>query len=326
MPAMTDRAALDALDRDALVARAEALGLARARVLTRPELVDEILLRTGGAGANLALARGLFGLARDLLARVVERGLNRPDAADRIRALGIEAPGPREAPGALPTVTLAEIYVRQGHVARARATLRAVLEADPSDDEARSLLETIERPSFAPPAPVLPPEPEGDAAAFPPEDAPDADADAPPPASAPRAAAGPAPKDVPPGEPSDPFAAAGPRSTAPPHPDADDDTCVVAAAEGGLFVRFDAPSSPPAATSRARLVVRAHLVVPSWSGVEVLVTDRALGAPRGSLFVPLERGGVARAAVGVLAEDGTFVPFAHSDAVELGDLQTTSSG
>jgi hypothetical protein len=81
-----NRAELEGLDRDALIARAEAAGVTRARILTRPELVDELLLRSAADHATKQRSRGLFGRARDLLASVVERGLNLPDAAERIRA------------------------------------------------------------------------------------------------------------------------------------------------------------------------------------------------------------------------------------------------
>src|SRR5580704_17766578 len=110
-----NRVELEKLDRDALIARAEAAGVTRARILTRPELVDELLLRSSTDEASKRRARGLFGVERDLLARVVERGLHLPDAAERIRTLGIAPPTRRCAPAALPTVTLAEIYAAQGH-------------------------------------------------------------------------------------------------------------------------------------------------------------------------------------------------------------------
>jgi hypothetical protein len=83
-----NRAELERLDRDTLISRAEDAGVTRARILTRPELVDELLLRTTVDPVATRKARGFFGVARDLLARVVERGLNLPDAADRIRTLG----------------------------------------------------------------------------------------------------------------------------------------------------------------------------------------------------------------------------------------------
>src|SRR6516162_8693865 len=102
-----DRDELERLDREALVLRAQAAGIRRARLLTRPELVDELLrLDPAIDEAQLRRSRGFFGRARDLLSRVVERGLHLPDAADRIRSIGTPAPQRRAAPIALPTVTL----------------------------------------------------------------------------------------------------------------------------------------------------------------------------------------------------------------------------
>lgn len=138
-----NRAQLECLDRDTLIARAEEAGVTRARILTRPELVDELLLRDAADEATKQRARGFFGRARDLLARVVERGLHLPDAAERIRSLGIPLPRKRAAPIALPTVTLAEIYVTQGHRDRAMETLEAVLAREPDHSVARTLLDRL---------------------------------------------------------------------------------------------------------------------------------------------------------------------------------------
>src|SRR3954468_7685726 len=107
-----DRGELEGLDRESLVIRAQAAGIRRARILTRPELIDELLrLDPTTDEAQLRRSRGFFGRARDLVARVVERGLHLPDAADRIRTLtaGPEVPhvAPRTEPQAMPTVTLA---------------------------------------------------------------------------------------------------------------------------------------------------------------------------------------------------------------------------
>src|SRR5436190_536406 len=128
-----ERAELEGLDRESLVAHAERAGIKRARILTRPELVDELLrLDPSTDRAKLEKSRGFFGRARDLLARVVERGLHLPDAAERLRdmALGGPLPAtvPRTDPQAVPTVTLAEIYAAQGHKQRAIETVRRVLE------------------------------------------------------------------------------------------------------------------------------------------------------------------------------------------------------
>ena len=154
------RADLERLDRDALIALAEKAGVTRARILTRPELVDELLLRGAGDDSTRRKARGLFGVARDLIARVVERGLHLPDAAERIRTLDIPQPPRRSAPAALPTVTLAEIYAAQGHKERAVETLESVLLREPDHAAAQALLTQLRDGSFPVPQPRLPPEPE----------------------------------------------------------------------------------------------------------------------------------------------------------------------
>lgn len=163
-----DRAELERLDRESLVVRAQAAGIKRARILTRPELVDELLrLDPNVDESELRARRGFFGLARDLLNRVVERGLHLPDAADRLRAaFGAPLPDvPRPEPQAVPTLTLAEIYAAQGHKKRAIETLRRVLEREPDHAAARALLFKLEAVDYVPPAPPLPPEPEVEPAA-----------------------------------------------------------------------------------------------------------------------------------------------------------------
>ena len=162
-----DRGELEGLGREALVVQAQAAGIRRARILTRPELIDELLrLDPNVTAAQLRKSRGFFGKARDLVARVVERGLHLPDAADRIRTLSLGAPPPhdsrvpRNEPQAMPTVTLAEIYAAQGHRARAIETLRRVLEREPEHTAARTLLARLEDSAYIAPPPPLPPEPE----------------------------------------------------------------------------------------------------------------------------------------------------------------------
>lgn len=160
-----DRGELEDLDRETLVVRAQAAGIRRARILTRPELIDELLrLDPTVDAAQLKKSRGFFGRARDLVARVVERGLHLPDAAERIRTLALGTmppPGvPRTEPQAMPTVTLAEIYAAQGHRQRAIETLRRVLEREPDHAAARALLARLEDETYVAPKPRLPPEPE----------------------------------------------------------------------------------------------------------------------------------------------------------------------
>ncbi len=157
---LMDRSELERLDRDTLIAHAERSGVPRARILTRPELVDELLTRAGVTRPDeMVRVRGLFGRARDLLTRVIERGLHLPDAAERIRERLSIPPLAQEPP--LPTVTLAEIYAAQGHRDRAIATLKDVLAREPDHAAARALIERLLDASYAgPEAPPLPPEDE----------------------------------------------------------------------------------------------------------------------------------------------------------------------
>ncbi len=76
---------LEKLSREELIAHAERLGIPRPRVLTAPELCDEIISRTQPNPARRVKERGWLGKARDLLARVVEQGLHLPEAARAIR-------------------------------------------------------------------------------------------------------------------------------------------------------------------------------------------------------------------------------------------------
>jgi hypothetical protein len=132
---------LDAASRSDLIARAEALGIDKADVLTRAELVDEIVKRTVADPIERRLARGLLGVARDLVARVVERGLHLPDAAALIRGLQQVTLTPVTPP--IATVTLADIYAGQGHRARALAVLDEVLANEPDHAAARVLRDRI---------------------------------------------------------------------------------------------------------------------------------------------------------------------------------------
>lgn len=122
------------LKREELLARAAALQIGRPAVLTHAELIDEIMKRVA---PNETGMRGWLGRARDLVAQVVSKGLHLPDAAKLFRGDPTEPlPTP---PPPLPTVTLAEIYAAQGHVAKAVSVLEQVLLRDPSHDVAQAL-------------------------------------------------------------------------------------------------------------------------------------------------------------------------------------------
>jgi hypothetical protein len=153
-----DTSELESASRSDLIARAEALGIEKADVLTRAELLDEIVKRTIADPTERRLARGLLGAARDLVARVVERGLHLPDAAAIIRGLSHVTLTPVTPP--IATVTLAEIYAGQGHRRRALAVLDEVLANEPDHDAARVLRDKVAAIDDDQIATIAPPEPE----------------------------------------------------------------------------------------------------------------------------------------------------------------------
>lgn len=147
---MSTDPALDQLSRDELVERARGLGARRPEVMTRVELRDEIVRLSEPDPLARRRSRGWLGVARDLVASVMDAGLNLPGAAAAIRG---DARPAEETTGPPPvaTLTLAEIYLAQGHIERALATLEEVLTAEPEHAAALALRERVanERSSAA---------------------------------------------------------------------------------------------------------------------------------------------------------------------------------
>ncbi len=296
-----NRAELETLDREDLIARAEAAGVARARILTRPELVDELLIRSAADQASKQRSRGFFGLARDLLARVVEQGLHLPDAADRIRTIGSLPPSRRSAPAALPTVTLAEIYAAQGHRQRAVETLESVLAREPDHAAARALLTQLSDSTFPVPPSKLPPEEE--------EPQP-----MPVPASASASEQGG-------GENRGPSEPTHMLDDAPLPTRYDVDECVAIPVDPEtLYVYWEVRdrtieymrATRPGGTISLRVVI----VTPTWDGPRSSVRDHDVHANLGDYFVRgLPPGCVVRAAIGWKIGD-SFLSIAHSSALE----------
>jgi hypothetical protein len=274
-----NRDELEKLERDALVRMAEEGGVEKARVLTRPELVDELLLRSTVDHATRQRSRGLFGRARDLIARVVEQGLHLPDAAERIRAMGLPPPSRPTAPAALPTVTLAQIYIAQGHRARAIDTLTKVLAREPDHAVAGALLGRLTEGDYPVPAPVLPPE--DDAAAL---------------ATAQSA------------ESEDTSA-----------PALDQCLAVLvdgATLRVSWSVRTPTFEHARKRTPGARVALCVHVVEPTWDGPKPSSRCYEVDATQGEFMArDLPSGCVVRAAVGCL-DGAVFAPFAHSPASE----------
>ncbi len=130
------------LSRSELIERATSMGVERAEVLTRVELVDEIIRRMVADPVERSAARGFLGVARDLVASVVERGLHLPETAPEIRSKPPTSSFPASR-GPIATVTLAEIYSAQGHRARAMHVLDELLVQEPDHRGARDLRERI---------------------------------------------------------------------------------------------------------------------------------------------------------------------------------------
>lgn len=137
-----DRRALDRLSRDQLIERAREQAVPKAELLTRAELVDEILRRTVTDDQSRRRLRGWLGVARDLLASAVERRLDLPETAKLIRGDG-PSTEPPPAPAPVATVTLAEIFAAQGHVGRAMVMLDDVLTEEPDHAAARRLRDRL---------------------------------------------------------------------------------------------------------------------------------------------------------------------------------------
>jgi hypothetical protein len=137
-----DPAELDTLSREDLILRARARGVERPEQMTRVELRDEIVRRSEPDLERQRRSRGWLGVARDLLASVVESGLNLPDAAAAIRGDG-KGEHDFQGPPPVATVTLAEIYAAQGHYEQALRMLDEVIEREPEHATARTLRERI---------------------------------------------------------------------------------------------------------------------------------------------------------------------------------------
>lgn len=286
-----DRTELERLDRDALIARAEGQGVSRARILTRPELIDELLVKTSDPNdANVQRARGFFGRARDLLAKIIERGLHLPDTADMVRTSKSVPPPSRSSAQPLPTVTLAEIYAAQGHRTKAIDTLRNVLDREPEHAAARAMLGQLEDADYKGPPPPLPPEEEVEKADGP-------------------AAKGPKPEPM------------GMLDDAPLPPKYDVDECIAIPVDPTtLFVYWEVRDRTREHLERTRpggvIALRVLVIVPTWDGPRTMVRDQDVGSSLGDWFIRnLPIGSVVRAAIGWRVGD-VFVPIAHSPALE----------
>ncbi|MGH7281694.1 MAG: DUF4912 domain-containing protein [Polyangiaceae bacterium] len=293
-----DRTELEALDRDTLVTKAEDAGVVRPQVLTRPELVDELLVRTApdAKSPEVKKARGFFGIARDLLARVIERGLHLPEAAEIVRTRSSPPPSMRSS-SAIPTVTLAEIYATQGHKTRALDTLKKVLDLEPDHAAARTLYDRLEKTDL--PAPKFSIEEDDTEAASSKGKKEESSA----------------------GEPAMPAEPLGMLDDAPLPPKYDVDECVAIPVDPRtMFVYWEIRDDTLSRLQRSRpggfVALRVLVIEPTWDGPRTTSREVEVHAQLGDWFIrDLPPGAVVRAAIGWQTADA-FVPVSHSPALE----------
>ena len=126
------------LSRLELLKLAQTLHVSDADVMTRAELRAAIERARKPEPRAAAQPVTWLGVARRLLASIVEQGLHLPDAAAVIRG-EVQARSFPSGPPPVATVTLARIYAAQGHLERGISTLDEVLKSDPDHDLARDL-------------------------------------------------------------------------------------------------------------------------------------------------------------------------------------------
>jgi hypothetical protein len=292
---------LERLSREQLMLKARVLGVERPELMTRVEMRDEIVRRSEPDPVKQKRARGFLGVARDLVASVVEAGLNLPDAAAIIRGEGARE-GDWKGPPPVATVTLAEIYAAQGHLDRALRMLDEVLAKEPDHDAARSLRDRLAAGAEIPKQ--APPRRQRISFADPPE------ADLPP-----VAAAAPEPEPEPEPEPTPtpesvrvPVPVAEPAPTLPASP-----YLLTLAVAGQRQVYWEVPAHTfDALRSRAphgRAVLRVLSFRTRAGKVERRAHDLSPDSEVGSAVLPgLNADAVVRAALG-WESDGRFLPF-----------------
>ncbi|MBX3126486.1 MAG: hypothetical protein KF718_07200 [Polyangiaceae bacterium] len=288
-----ERSVLEGMSRPELVKRAGALGIERPDVMTRVELMDEILRRVITDAEARRKTRGWLGVARDLVASLIEQGFHLPDAAALVRRAALSGVKVNHQPP-VATVTLAEIYATQGHVKRALAMLDEVLARESDHQAARQLRDRLLQGSPGSGVEPTGDEPEADAAEVEEVEASDDDAldDAP--------ATG---------------AAGVPERTAevdgPAEHEASRDVVVFEPARDLVALRRCEPALVRvywevrgSHFARGDVVLRVVSFVPGWGGAERVVVDRPVSRGVGMAVVEVAPGAVVRAAVGVSSATG----------------------
>ncbi len=318
------------IPRHELIAAALELGIQRPESLTEAQLMTEIRRVSEGTRAvapEFPTGGGWLGVARHLVTSVVEQGLNLPSAARAIR----DSVRPRSTPAQrppLPTVTLAQIYISQGHDARAITTLREVLRRDPVHPKAQRLLSellakdesdtsaaTAAQPPEFPASQDMPPAPEHARPAAEGDAGLSGDEAAPPPVS-----------DVAPRESSTPNGSQGsPAATTAAEEEQDDGLLVFRQSEGAA-VYWELGRRGLAARRRgARLEMRIVTFTPDARGALAEEQCQPIGDVSGCFRVQCHERAVVRAALGIQQDERWFVLRVASGLVvqaEVGELET----
>ena len=256
--------------------------------------MDELLVRTARKGdRDLGRARGFFGRARDLAARVIEKGLHLPDAADCLRQVNIcrdadRRPGrPCRRPHGH---ARRDLRGARASPARHRRSRDACSRFEPDHASAKALLANLETSPVAAPAVVpLPPEDEDETSV----------------AAGAGASAG----------------EANGLDDAPLPARYDVDECVAIAVDPvTLYVYWEVREASFDHVRRARpegtLSLRLLIITPLWDGPRSATRDFDVDSAIANRTVrDLPAGAIVRAAIGWRTGD-VFLPIAHSPALE----------
>jgi tetratricopeptide (TPR) repeat protein len=105
-------------------------------------IMGDICLKKGMQDAAQIYYRKFAGLNPDIPLTTDVSGESRPVPPQAVNAGG-EGEEAVPVPSGFQTVTLAELYIRQGHIRQAAEVLEAVLRGDPHQEKAVSLLQSL---------------------------------------------------------------------------------------------------------------------------------------------------------------------------------------
>jgi hypothetical protein len=308
---------LNSIPRHELLAVALELGIPDPQQLDDSALSEAVQNASAGAAPpQIPEKLSWLGVAKFLVANVVEQGLNLPEAAKVLRRIS-DRPPPKERPP-LPTVTLAQIYLAQGHKARARNTLELVVQRQPDNTKARRLLDELAAdPSLdassagqgtpaAAASEIRPPAPPTNEAS-----------EGASPSSAPIAAA--SPKDAPLPAPSKASTPAAPHSSLPVGEwDSPEDQLVLlkhAPGDERYHMCWELSPTSSAMAKRGEVAALVKIFRPCINGCRTIEQRFPVSNPNGTRALAFEPGDVVRAALIVTREPGCVLAVASEHQI-----------